>query len=144
MAFSAPVDCEPLEDLLPVQSPDAEHALALFAVHERVAAPPVLIAVGLALKVMTGACAATVTVAVWVAVPPAPVQVMSYSVVLESAPVDHVPLTASAPLQPPEAAHAVAFCEFQLRLDAPPAATVGGNVVMVTVGAAEITTTSAD
>jgi hypothetical protein len=63
---------------------------------------------------------------------------------LESAPVDHVPLSATAPFQPPEAVHAVAFSEFQLRSDMPPLATVVGEAVRFTVGAGEVTTTSAD
>ncbi len=65
-------------------------------------------------------------------------------VVLASAPVDQVPCAARAPLQPPEAVHPVALSEFQLRLDMPPAATVVGDAVRVTVGVAEVTTTSAD
>jgi len=65
-------------------------------------------------------------------------------VVLESGPVDQVPCVARAPLQPPEALHPVALSEFQLRLDVPPAATVVGDPVRVTVGVAEVTTTCAD
>jgi hypothetical protein len=65
-------------------------------------------------------------------------------VVLVSAPVDHVPLVATAPLQPPEAVHAVAFCDFQLRLDEPPLATVVGEAVSATVGAGEVTAICAD
>ena len=61
-------------------------------------------------------------------------------VVLESGPVDHVPCVARAPLQPPEAVHPVALAEFQLRLDVPPAATVVGDTVRVTVGVAEVGT----
>ena len=61
-------------------------------------------------------------------------------VVLASAPVDQVPCVARAPLQPPEAVHPVALSEFQLRLDMPPAATVVGDAVRVTVGVAEVGT----
>jgi hypothetical protein len=63
---------------------------------------------------------------------------------LERAPVDHVPLVAIAPLQPPEAVHAVASCELQLKVDMPPGATVVGEAVSVTVGEGEVTPTSAD
>ena len=71
-------------------------------------------------------------------------QVNSNSLVLVSAPVDHVPLVATAPLQPPDALHAVAFTEVQVNVDIPPPATVVGDAVSVTVGAGETTTTSAD
>jgi hypothetical protein len=72
------------------------------------------------------------------------VQVSSNSLVLASAPVDQVPLIATAPLQPPEAVHAVAFAEVQVNVDIPPLATVVGEAASVTVGAGETTTTSAD
>ena len=60
-------------------------------------------------------------------------------VVLASAPVDQVPCVARAPLQPSEAVHPVALFEFQLRLDMPPAPTVVGDAVRVTVGVAGVT-----
>jgi len=65
-------------------------------------------------------------------------------VVLGSAPVDQVPLIATAPRQPPAAVHAVAFSELQLNVDMPPLAIVAGDAASVTVGAGEVTTTSAD
>jgi hypothetical protein len=65
-------------------------------------------------------------------------------VVLVSAPVDQVPLVATAPLQPPEAVHAVAFCDVQLRLDEAPLATVVGDAVSATVGAGEVTAICAE
>jgi hypothetical protein len=99
---------------------------------------------GEALSVTIGGRALTVTVADWVAEPPSPVQVSSNSVVLPRAPVDQVPLVATEPLQPPDALHAVAFAEDQVRVDMPPLATVVGEADNVTVGAGEITTTSAD
>jgi hypothetical protein len=63
---------------------------------------------------------------------------------LVSAPVDHVPLVATGPLQPPEAVQAVAFSEFHVKVDIPPLATVAGDAVRVTVGAGVSTTTSVD
>ena len=71
-------------------------------------------------------------------------QVSSNSLVLASAPVDHVPLVATAPLQPPDAVQAVAFAEVHVNVDIPPLATVVGDAASVTVGAGEITTTSVD
>jgi hypothetical protein len=91
-----------------------------------------------------GASPETVTVADCVAEPPVPVQVSSYSVVLESAPVDQVPLVATVPCQPPEVVQAVAFSELQFKADMPPLPTVVGDADSVTVGEAEATTTSAD
>jgi hypothetical protein len=99
---------------------------------------------GTALSVTTGGNAETVTVADCVAEPPVPVHVSWYSVVLESAPVDQVPLVATAPCQPPEAVQALASAEFQLKVDVPPLAIVVGDADSVTVGASEVTTTSAD
>jgi hypothetical protein len=130
--------------LAPDQAPEAEHAVALALDHVSVDEPPESTVLGLALRVIAGGRADTVTVAVCAAEPPGPVQVNSYSVVLDSAPVDHVPLVATAPLHPPEAVHAAAFSELQLRLDMPPAATVVGEACSVTAAAAEVTTTSAD
>jgi hypothetical protein len=63
---------------------------------------------------------------------------------LDRALVDHVPLVATAPCQPPEAVQAVASCEFQLKVDMPPLATVVGEADSVTMGAGEVATTSAD
>jgi len=103
-----------------------------------------LTVLGEAVSVTMGANPETVTVADWVAEPPGPVQVNSYSVVLGRLPVDQMPFNATAPLQPPEAVQAVALFEVQFRLDMPPPVTVVGDAARVTVGAAELTTTSAD
>jgi hypothetical protein len=72
------------------------------------------------------------------------VQVSSYSIELESASVDQVPLVATVPFQPPAAVQVVALAEFQLRVDAPPWAIDVGDADSVTVGASVVTTTSAD
>jgi hypothetical protein len=58
--------------------------------------------------------------------------------------VDQVPVVATAPLQPPEAVHEVAFSEFHCNFETLPAVIVVGSAVRVTSGAAEVTTTSAD
>jgi hypothetical protein len=143
-AVSEPEDCEPLRALVPDHEPEAEHAVAFLVDQANVEAPPELTVLGLALNVTTGGNPETVTVADCVADPPGPVQVKPYSVVLESVPVDHVPLVATAPFQPSEAVHAVAFSDFQLRLDMPPLTTLAGEAASVTVGASRVTTTSAD
>jgi hypothetical protein len=61
-----------------------------------------------------------------------------------SAPVDRVPLVALLPDQPPEAVQAVALAEDQVRVEAPPEATVLGAALMLTVGADDVTDTVAD
>jgi hypothetical protein len=118
--------------------------VAFFADQVSVDAVPELTVLGAALNVTSGCNAETVTVADCVAERPAPVQVSSYSVVLESAPVDQVPLVATVPFQPPAAVQAVALAEFQLKVDVPPLAIVVGDADSVTVGASVVTTTSAD
>lgn len=57
---------------------------------------------------------------------------------------DHVPLNATSPLQPPEAIHLVALVEFQVKLELAPLLTVVGVADSVTVGAGSVTRTSAD
>jgi hypothetical protein len=136
LAVSAPEDCEPLSALVPGQVSEPEHAVAFFADQVRVVEAPELTVLGLAVRVIEGAKAETVTMADCVAEPPVPVQVSSNSVVLVSAPVDQVPLVAKLPCQPPDAVQAVAFCDCQVRLETPPLATVGGDAARVMVGAA--------
>ena len=74
-AVSAPVDCDPLVALLPLQSPDAAQEVALVDDHDSVELPPLATLPGLALKLTVSAGAVTVTVADCAALPPAPVQV---------------------------------------------------------------------
>ena len=109
MVVIEPVGCEPLSVLLPLQAPDAEHAVALALAQVRVEPVPELTVLGAAVSVIVGAALATVTVADCVADwPSAPVQVSTYSVVLVSAPVGQLPLVETAPLHPPDAVHALA------------------------------------
>ena len=142
--MSAPDDCEPLSALVPGQVLEPEHEVAFFADQVSVVEAPELTVLGSAVSVTEGAKAETVTMADCVAEPPVPVQVSSNSVVLESSPVDQLPLVAKAPCQPPEALQEVAFCDCQVRLETPPSATVDGDAAKVIVGAGETTTTSAD
>lgn len=64
MAVNAPVDCEPLNDLLPDQAPEALQLVAFCVDQVRVAAAPELTELGAALSVTNGGNALTVTVAV--------------------------------------------------------------------------------
>ena len=86
----------------------------------------------------------TDTVVDWEAEPPDPVHVKVNLVAAVRLPVLLVPLAASDPLQPPDAAHEVAFVDDQLRVDAAPLATVVGLADKETVGAGEFTVTVAD
>jgi hypothetical protein len=137
-------DCDPLRDLVPDHEPEAEHVAALLVDQVRVEGAPESTVLGLAFSVTSGGNPEAVTVTDCVAEPPGPVQVSAYSVVLASTPVDHVPLVATAPFQPPEAVQAVAFSEVQLKVDTPPLATVVGDADRVTVGEDDVTATSAD
>lgn len=143
-AVSAPEDCEPLSALVPGHVPEPEHVVAFCADQVSVVEAPEFTVLGLAVSVIEGAEAETVTMADCVAEPPVPVHVSSNSVVLGSAPVDQVPLVATAPFQPPDAVQEAAFADCQVRLDTPPLATVDGDAASVIVGAGRITTTSAD
>jgi hypothetical protein len=68
---------EPLTDFEPVQPPEAVHAVALVVVQLSVDESPLVTVVGVASNDTVGGIgpAATVTVTVCIAVPPAPVQV---------------------------------------------------------------------
>jgi len=101
LAVTGPVDCEPLAFLLPDHAPEAEHKVAFWLNQVRLDEPPELTVLGSAWSVTVGGKAVTVTVADWLAEPPGPVQVSSYSAVLDSGPVDQVPLVATGPCQPP-------------------------------------------
>jgi hypothetical protein len=103
----------------PDQLPEAKHALASLLVQTSVAALPEVTVLGVAPMVTVGVGRVTVTVADCVAEPPGPVQVSPNSVVSCSAPVDEVPLVATAPFQPPLAVHAVAAVAVHVRADSP-------------------------
>lgn len=80
----------------------------------------------------------TVTVAVWLAVPPAPVQVSVKSVVSFNAPVLAVPLVAWLPLhEPPLEVQEDASVLDQVSVLLPPAVTEVGFADRLTVGAGE-------
>jgi hypothetical protein len=137
LADSEPLDCEPLVAFLPDHAPEATHQSASSVDQVRVEAPPGLTVVGVAVSTITGARPDTETVVDCVTDPAAPVHTSSYSVVLESFPVDQVPLVAKGPCHPPDPVHAVAFCAFHVRVEMPFLGTVVGAAVRVRVGNAE-------
>ena len=83
------------------------------------------------LSVLAGA--ATVTVALWLAVPPGPVHVTVWVVVAVKAGVVNVPAVPVPP--PPVEVHEVLLVDDQLRVDVAPFAIEEGDAVRVTVGA---------
>ena len=132
VATRAPVLCEPLVDLLPLQPPDAVHEVALVELHVSTDAAPRLTEFGFAVSV-TVAAGKTETVAVaTLLAPPAPLQVNECMVVFVSGAVLSVPLVDLLPLQPPDAVHEVALVEFHVSTEALPLATVVGFAVSVT------------
>ncbi len=70
-----PVDSEPLTGSLPDQAPEAEHEVALLALHFSVELVPLVMVLGFALMLTVGAFDFTDRVVDWVALPPVPVQV---------------------------------------------------------------------
>jgi len=74
LAFNAPVDCDPLSPLDPIQGPVALQVVALLAVQRSVAELPLVTVLGVASKLIVGGGAVTDTVAVCTAVPAGPVQ----------------------------------------------------------------------
>jgi hypothetical protein len=125
----------PLTLLVPDQAPEATHEVAFSLVHVSDDTPPGWTVLGVACTVTCGAEEVTVTVVDCEADPPGPVQAISNSVLLDRWPVDHVPLEATAPFQPPPARHCVALAALQLRVDVPRSLTVVGEAVKVIEGA---------
>ncbi len=104
LALTAPVDCEPLNALPPDHAPEAVQVLGRTRrPGQRRGLARIRSCSDWRVSCTTGGWLETVTVADCVADPPGPVQVSSYSVVLVSAPVDHVPLSGTAPLHPSDA-----------------------------------------
>jgi hypothetical protein len=144
LADRAPVDCEPLAALAPDHEPDAVQAVAFVEAHVKVAPLPLFTVLGLALKTTVGVDAATATTVVCDALPPLPVQVSVKLSFDFSAPVDCDPLTAFAPDQPPEAVHAVALVDVQLRVELAPLFTLVGEAPRAMVGGDPVTETVTD
>jgi len=144
LAARVPVDCDPDKGLVPDQAPDAEHDVALEEAQVSVELVPLAMVLGTAEMLTEGGVALTDTVAVWVAVPPAPVHDNVKVVPAVSAPDDCEPLMASAPDHPPEAEHEVAFFVVQLSVVEAPELMELGLAVSVTVGAEAETVTVVD
>jgi hypothetical protein len=144
VAVIAPVACEPLVAIDPLQAPEAVQAVALVDDHVNVELPPLATLLGLALIETLGAVADVVTVADWDAEPPAPVQVSMNLVVAERPAVGLEPLVGLVPLHPPDATQAVVLVDDQASIDVVPLLTVLGLAERVRAGAALVTDTVAD
>lgn len=134
---SNPVDSLPLVDFDPLHAPPAEQLVAPTADQVMVELPPATTVSGLALSVTTGtAGVATCTVAVEVALPPAPEQVSVKVLLLPAARalVLSLPLTGLLPDQPAEAAQLSAFDETQDSIVVPGPDSASGVAVSVTDG----------
>jgi hypothetical protein len=141
-ALSAPVVALPLVVSAPLQPPEAVQALAFVELQVSVAAAPLTTAAGLAVSAIVGGggvTAVTVTVEIAGLVPEAPAHVSVKLVVVLSGPVLALPFVGSAPLQPPEAVHAVAFAELHVSAAALPICTVMGLAFSVAVGGVAVT-----
>jgi hypothetical protein len=104
--------------------------------------PPRVTVLGLGVMVTVGAAAAaavTLTVTELLALPLGPVQVrMKVSVGVANVTWVELPLVGSLSIQLPEAAQEVALVEDQVSVVLAPRATVVGEALMVTVGAAGV------
>jgi len=142
--LTGPVDSVPLAALVPDQAPEAVQEVAFLLDHVSFEESPTLSELGLAWRVTSGAEALTVTVAVWVAKPPGPLQASSYSVLLVSGPVDHVPLVVTSPCHPPLAVHWSALLALQVNVELPWLPIVVGEATRDTTGAGLVTMTCID
>ena len=130
--------------LAPDHAPEAVQEVALVDDQLKVEPLPLVTLVGFALIDTLGGVADTVTVADWLAVPPAPVQVNVYFVVAVRAAVVIEPLIGSDPFQPPEAVQEVALVADQVSFEVAPLLTVLGLAANVTAGGVVVTETDAD
>jgi hypothetical protein len=139
-----PVDCEPLNALLPDHPPEAEQDVAFVAIHFSVELVPFAMVLGVAAMLTVGAGDFTDTVTDWVAVPRTPVQVNVYVALAVSAPEGCDPARILPPDQAPDAEQAVALSVDQLITDVPPASTLLGLAPSAITGANAETVTVAD
>jgi hypothetical protein len=115
----------------------SEQEFAFVELHVNVVVAPGATAVGVALSVAVGALGAIaiVTSADTVSLlPPAPVHMSENTVEPVRGALVYVPLAACAPVQEPEAVHAVALVEFHVSVVVPPGAMLTGFAARVAVG----------
>ncbi|HEY3783667.1 MAG TPA: hypothetical protein VGL55_00125 [Steroidobacteraceae bacterium] len=132
--LSAPVLLLPLGANEPLHPPEAVHEVAFVELQVRVELAFCPIKVGDAVNLAVGAIL-TMTLAAWL-MPPPPVQVRENVVAAVKGPVLLLPLLASVPVQPPEAAQDVAFVELHVSVVASPLFTAFLAALSETVGGA--------
>lgn len=138
------MDWEPLKGLTPDQAPVALQEVAFVDDQVSVAALPLAMVLGLALKLTVApGCALTVTVADCAALPPAPLQLKVYVALAVRVPVDCEPLTGLLPDHAPEAEHEVALIADQFNVALLPLAIALGPTLKMILGAGDFTVTVA-
>jgi hypothetical protein len=137
VTLSGPRVSLPDTALLPDQAPEAAHAVAFVEIQLNIVEAFALTVAGTALSVSVGAALATVTVAEPPALPPAPVQVREYVLVLVNAAVGWLPIVGLLPDHAPEAVQEFALVDDHAITDEPPLATVAGFAAIDTVGAGD-------
>lgn len=138
-----PTLSDALVALVPDQPPEAAQLVTLALVHDSVALVLRVTPDGFADKATEGVPAVTVTVAVWVTVPPLPAHASVKLELVVSAPVLWVPEVPLAPLHAPDAEQLVAFVVLHVRFDEVPDGTFVGDAVRVSVGGTAVTVTAA-
>ena len=144
-AFRAPVVCEPVIPLFPVQPPTATQLVALLLLQLSIVAPPLVtdpraldrLTVGAGFGAGTGTGAGTgvtVTDTLRLTVPPAPTQARVKPVVLLSDAVFWIPVSALLPVQPPDAVQVVVLALFQVSVAPLPATTEPALALRESVG----------
>jgi hypothetical protein len=118
----------------PLQPPEAIQEVALLEAQVRVDAAPAATAAGDAVSITVGRGRTLTVAATGAVMPPGPEQVSEYAVVAVRGPVLWLPLVASAPLQPPEAAHETALTELHERTAVPPDAIAVGTAESIADG----------
>lgn len=136
VAATGAVICVPPAASVPLQPPEAVQESASVELQLSEEVPPKATALGDAVRVAVGK-GFTVTAALTGAlVPPGPEQVSAKLALPFNIPVLWLPLTASVPLQAPEAVQDVACAELHERVDSLPAGMTSGFAVSCAVGSA--------
>jgi hypothetical protein len=129
--------CAPDVGLLPDHAPDAVQLVALVVLHVSCDAAPDATLVGAAVNVSVGALATAIdTETDFVTEPPAPAHTSVYVFAVVNAPVLCEPDTDCEPVQSPLAVQLVALLLLHVSVELSPLATLVGDTLNVSVGAA--------
>jgi hypothetical protein len=139
-AVMGPTLCDPLVASAPDHAPDAVQLVAFVLDHVSVVEPLAATPGGLADSDAVGAAVVTLTVALLAALPPVPLHVSVNVEFAVNAPVLCEPDVDFVPDHAPDAVQLVALVELHVNVDAEPDATLVGEALSVTVGAAATVT----